>query len=650
MGKFFAGLAQCGAWACFDEFNRIDIEVLSVVAQQLLTIQNALKSRVSKFMFEGREIKLLPRCGVFITMNPGYAGRTELPDNLKVLFRPVSMMIPDYALVAEVMLFSEGFANAKILSRKMVKLYKLSSEQLSQQDHYDFGMRAVKSVLVMAGALKRANPDLNEDVVLIRAFKDSNLPKFLAQDVALFLAIIADLFPRVDIPAQDFGDLSIAIQECLLAAGLQPVSSYIIKVIQLFETMNVRFGVMLVGPTGGGKTTCYRILRAAMSKLRQAGHKNQQFQLVHPHVLNPKCIKMGELYGEYNLLTNEWTDGLGSTIIRQCVADTTPDKKWVVFDGPVDAIWIENLNTVLDDNCILCLPNGERIKLNPITMRMLFEVADLAVASPATVSRCGMVYVPPEELGWRPFVQTWLQKMTVEHSLTSVVESHIYTLFDTYVDQGLKFLRTNCKENIPSVNINVVTSLCQYMQALFQPHRGLVWQAKGQETEVEVMGPVVNRVFAFAFIWSVGGNIEQSSIDKFDAFFRSELETVAAFPSGDTVFEFFVNFKDQLLSPWEEVIPSFTYKVGAPFFSLIVPTLDTTRMSFLMEINLEVARSVLFQGISGVGKSAIVMDTINRLKEKYVPIILNFSAQTTSLATQVTLISQAMLSVGWLLS
>ena len=202
-------------------------------------------------------IDLKPEFGVHITMNPGYAGRTELPDNLKILFRPVAMMIPSYQLIAQVMLYSEGFASSDNLSKKMVKLYKLSSEQLSQQYHYDFGMRAVKSVLVMAGGLKRAHPDDVEDAVLIRAMKDANVPKFLKDDLPLFSAIVQDLFPTITIKDPDYKDFEKNIKRQLALRDLQPHGPFMAKVIQLYETFVVRFGVMLVGYTGSGKTTCY---------------------------------------------------------------------------------------------------------------------------------------------------------------------------------------------------------------------------------------------------------------------------------------------------------------------------------------------------------------------------------------------------------
>jgi dynein heavy chain len=311
MGSIFSGLVQCGAWGCFDEFNRIEAEVLSVVSSQIRQIQEALRNGMARFMFEGREVTLDNSTGIFITMNPGYAGRTELPDNLKALFRPVTMVVPDLEQICEIMLLSEGFDTAKALAKKMTVLYKLAREQLSKQHHYDFGLRALKSVLVMAGSLKRGSPDMPESLTLMRALRDMNLPKFVFADVPLFLGLVSDLFPGLDCPRVRYPSFNDQVEKELASAGLKVMTDpgdQVDKIVQLYETMLTRHTTMVVGQTGGGKSTIINTLAKAQTSL---GLATKLF------TINPKAIPISELYGVLDPETRDWTDGLLSKIFRE---------------------------------------------------------------------------------------------------------------------------------------------------------------------------------------------------------------------------------------------------------------------------------------------------------------------------------------------
>ncbi len=140
------------------------------------------------------------------------------------------MVVPDFGLICEIMLVAEGFLSARILARKFITLYQLCKELLSKQDHYDWGLRAIKSVLVVAGSLKRGNRDMAEDAVLMRALRDFNTPKIITDDLPVFLGLIKDLFPALEAPRKRNPKLEDEVKKATENLGLQTEEAFILKV------------------------------------------------------------------------------------------------------------------------------------------------------------------------------------------------------------------------------------------------------------------------------------------------------------------------------------------------------------------------------------------------------------------------------------
>ncbi|KAA0723088.1 Dynein heavy chain 2, axonemal [Triplophysa tibetana] len=753
MGRMYSGLAQTGAWGCFDEFNRINIEVLSVVAQQILSILSALSAGVNKFIFEGKQISLVWSCGIFITMNPGYAGRTELPDNLKSMFRPISMVVPDSTLIAEITLFAEGFSNCKlgstdelapsrthtktlrgadpaiglpstrsrhvdcalmhecaceapdqlngttrnakpfkhklhkhkpmgitkslkfplapstvfslrarskreasfvdavhrpggladvqaqgiglritnngleikragkgtrtspsqaqnvngrfdcplivgplpntalhsqysriiVLAKKVFTLYSLAVQQLSKQDHYDFGLRALTSLLRYAGKKRRVCPDIADEEILLMSMKDMNIAKLTTIDLPLFNGIIQDLFPAVETPTIDYGKIKEAIEAELHQSGLQVTRFTMTKVIQLYETKNSRHSTMIVGKTGSGKTVTWRTLQNALSNLHHKGEPG------------------------FNLIR----------YLSVCTrSDEKPDEKWIVFDGPVDTLWIESMNSVMDDNKVLTLINGERISM-PEQVSLLFEVEDLAVASPATVSRCGMVYNDYSDLSWKPYVQSWMEKRQ------KIEMEHLKQLFEQYMEKTLTFKKNHCKELVSITELNGVASLCRLYDSLATPENGV------NPADPEHFSCMVKLWFIFSLIWSVCGSVDEDGRKKIDNFLR---EIEGTFPNKDTIYEYYVDTKNKKWASFEDKLPKgWRYASNAPFYKIMVPTVDTVRYHYLVKALVSAQHPVLLTGPVGTGKTSVAQSVLQSLDTvTWATLTINMSSQTSS--------------------
>ncbi|OON23868.1 ATPase family protein, partial [Opisthorchis viverrini] len=342
MGRILVGIVKCGAWGCFDEFNRLEEAVLSAVSMQI-------------------------------------------------------------------------------------------------QQHYDWGLRALKTVLHSAGCLLHAHQSnhphadpttrgcATESRMVIRAARTNTLAKLTCADVGRFEALLRDVFPEPELHVSSSEDpelttLTEALHAVVEENRMVLVEPQIQKALEVYEQTKQRMGVVLVGPSGCGKSTILRLLRMALAKVGRP---------LRYHVFNPKAMLRVQLLGRIDPDTREWTDGVLTYSARCVVKEDSSQSCWIVCDGDIDPEWVESLNSVLDDNRLLTLPNGERIQFGP-NVNFLFETHELTQASPATVSRMGVVYVSEESTEPRALVGAWLAQQPEQDrdQLELLINQSFYTCLD----------------------------------------------------------------------------------------------------------------------------------------------------------------------------------------------------------------------------
>ena len=496
---------------------------------------------------------------------------------------------------------------------------------MSKQAHYDWGLRAVKSVLRVAGILKRASPESDEEPVLMRALRDFNTPKIPAKDTPIFLRLIEDLFPKYAKTTPPVIDAELKSKALKVSKdrGLQGDEAFCVKVVQFQELLDVRHSVMLIGPGGCAKSTIWQTLVGCHNL-------GKDKRTCVAETVNPKSVTSDELYG-YMTLAKDWKDGVLSIMMRGMYKNDRDlgfyeyqTYKWVVLDGDIDAVWIESMNTVMDDNKVLTLVSNERIPLTP-AMRMVFEIDSLANATPATVSRAGILFINATDIGYKPYIESWIQRRP-----EGAERERWPTLFQRYVDVIFEQMRKGYEDIIPVRQISKITTLCNLLQSILDPI----------EEDTVKTPEMLESVFIWACIWAFGGPLSSSksgnSRKAFSSMWMDTFQFVKIPVKDDkTVFDYYYNIKSGCFKSWSDIVPEYNAPGELQFSEVIVQTDESTRLTYVLDLLARVGAPVMFVGTAGTGKTTIIKDFLRNLdQDHWMTQDINMNYYTDSYALQ----------------
>ncbi|CAN3373628.1 hypothetical protein DIURU_005432 [Diutina rugosa] len=622
MSRIFLGLCRIGIWGCFDEFNRLDERMLSAVSSQIEAIEHGLRGDASEVEISGVNVEVSRSTGIFVTMNPRYAGRSQLPENLKKLFWSFSMDSPDHEVIVEVLLSSQGFGQAHTLAKLIVPLFLELQNQASQQAHYDFGLRALKSTLTRCGQIKRSTSgdSEKEDDIVVRAIEETVTPRLVKVDRALLSSLLNQYFPDTDPNWDQDREFLSQLHSVAAENHLTVDKLWAEKATQLFHIESSHAGIILVGESGSGKSTVWRSVLKAVDASASS------------YIIDAKVMSKDQLYGRIDPVTRDWSDGLLTKLIRKIGANLRGERShrhWIIFDGDIDPIWAENLNSVLDDNRILTLANGERLSLPP-EVRLVFEVDSLRYATPATISRCGMIWfdegVVSVKSRWNNLLGL-LSTRPIDEDQGIGRQMEAVTILSEIISDTIWESVVNITAEALHIMPFSVARAFSGFQALLQAYISKLVVFEAEHGAIVDVKQYMAKAVGLSLSWSFAGDINGDR----DALGKRLTNLIADVDLESSPFVVDVNLPEAEWAPWttnasqNSIADIEPYQINS---SMVIPTAETACHQQLIHTLLHQHCPLVLCGPPGSGKTMTLLAAL-RASPQFEVVALNFSKDTS---------------------
>lgn len=614
--RLLFGIAQVGTWGCFDEFNRLDENVLSAVASNIRLIQDSLHSKKSSVYIQNKNIQIERSTGIFITMNPNYVGRSQLPENLKNLFREFSYYKPEEITIIRGLIETQGFSEDHGVSQNLLKFIKLLEKHCTKQSHYDFGLRTIKRILINCKHFAQSTT-LSDEV--IKAIRRIVLPSLKESDSLLFKKFEVSCFNSTI--KRENSQVDKTFEEMSSTNFMNPSTNFMLKCRQLHDLQKSEQAIILLGRAGCGKTTVWKTTIDAISKLN-----NSRSSI---HIIDTKVLSKEELYGSLNAATLEWKDGVFTRIVRDCYTNYQDGHKdtntWIIFDGNIDPDYAEAINSVLDDNKILTLPNGERIPFTP-TIQLVFETDTLQFATPATVSRCSLIWIEDHLVSqYDIFIQQLSSKFNQVSTERDISSAYLSSMLEFIKDiitrelwDQLETIKSEWCVVLGSNNFSSLSSLVAGLVSFITTHYSIL-ERKDDGYKKKILLKKTYQLLLTAYI----NEFEQKELDHY----RHVLADY--FSSDSNIEELRFSQSDDELSLIPYNVPNETLEVKDMFKSdIVITTRDTIYHSEMIMDFLHSHTPLILCGPAGVGKTMIVTNLLEN-NSKYELVTMNFSKETS---------------------